>query len=81
MKTHIQKWGNMLVVCLPDLVIEKIHWHQGTPVEISVIEDSLIIDGLIEEERITLEDLLAGITAENIQHEIDTGIPVGNEVW
>ena len=81
MKTHIQKWGNTLVVCLPEPIIEEIHWDQGTPVNISVVEDRLVIDGLIEEERMTLEELLADITAENCHHEIDTGIPVGNEVW
>ena len=81
MKTHIQKWGNTLVVRLPEPIIEEIHWDQGTPINISVVEDRLVIDGLIEEEWMTLEDLLAGITAENCHHKIDTGIPIGNEVW
>lgn len=31
--------------------------------------------------RITLESLLTGVTEDNIHPEIDTGVPVGNEVW
>ena len=82
MRTQIQKWGNTLVVCIPDPVAEEIHLQQGIPVEISVEEDRLVIDvPKNEEERITLEELLAGITEQNVHREIDTGIPVGNEVW
>jgi antitoxin component of MazEF toxin-antitoxin module len=29
----------------------------------------------------TLEQLLAGITSENIHAEIDTDSPAGNEAW
>jgi hypothetical protein len=29
----------------------------------------------------TLEELLAGVTQENLHPEIDTGSPVGREVW
>lgn len=29
----------------------------------------------------TLEELVAKITAENIHSEIQTGKPVGNEIW
>lgn len=28
-----------------------------------------------------LDTLLAGVTAENLHAEVDTGDPVGNEVW
>ena len=30
---------------------------------------------------LTLEELLAKATAENLHPEVDTGTPVGNEVW
>lgn len=33
------------------------------------------------EEQLSLEKLLDGITEENIHHEVETGIPVGSEVW
>ena len=32
-------------------------------------------------EELSLEQLLDGITEENVHREIETGIPVGSEVW
>jgi len=29
----------------------------------------------------TLDELLAGITKNNLHNEVDTGFAVGNEVW
>ena len=29
----------------------------------------------------TLDELLAGITKDNLHNEVDTGFAVGNEVW
>lgn len=29
----------------------------------------------------TLEELLEQITLENLHGEVETGVPVGNEVW
>jgi antitoxin component of MazEF toxin-antitoxin module len=34
-----------------------------------------------EEDRPTLEELLAKVTAENLHPEVDTGEPVGKETW
>jgi antitoxin MazE len=33
------------------------------------------------EDSLTLEQLLAGVTEDNIHEEIDTGNPVGKEIW
>lgn len=34
-----------------------------------------------EQPKYTLDDLLDGITPDNIHDEIDSGDPVGNEAW
>lgn len=34
-----------------------------------------------KEDVLTLEELLAEVTPENLCSEVDTGAPVGNEVW
>lgn len=84
MKASIPKLGNNLAVCFPDTFAEEVHLKQGITVEVSIVENKLIIDLPVEkqiEEHITFEQLLAGITEENIHREIDTGTPVGNEVW
>ena len=82
MRTQIRKWGNTLVVCIPETVAEEIHLQQGTPVEITLAKERLVIDFPSKVETpLTLEALLAGITEQNMHHEIDAGAPVGNEAW
>lgn len=49
-------------------------------VELSLVNGQLIISPL-PESSITLDMLLTGITPENIHGEVDTGEPVGQEVW
>ncbi len=74
MKTQIQKVGNTLAVCIPDTLVEEIHIKQGITVEMAIVKNKLVIDFPTEEpleEQITLEQLLARITEENIHRESD----------
>ena len=84
MKTQIKKYGNTLVICIPEMFAEKVHAKQGTTVNVSLEDHKLVVlfseDGQ-EAEELSLEQLLAGITDKNRHREIETGIPVGHEVW
>ena len=80
MRTKIQKWGNSLALRIPKAFADEISIEQNASVEISVIEGKIVI-APIEEEEFTLDELLAGVTPENMHGEIDTGEAVGNEVW
>ena len=80
MQTKIQKWGNSLALRIPKAFADEISIEQNASVEISVIEGKIVI-APIEEEEFTLDELLAGVTPENMHGEIDTGEAVGNEVW
>lgn len=82
MQTQIRKWGNTLVLSIPETLAEQAHLQEHSTVNISVKDNLLVID--FTEKRgsaITLDMLLAGITEENLHEEIETGSPVGNEVW
>ena len=79
MKVQVQKWGNSLAVRLPKSFAVETSIHQGTTVDISVEDDAIVLRPAHDE--LTLEDLLADVTSENIHHEIDFGKPKGNEVW
>lgn len=84
MKALIQQFENTLALCIPDSFARQAHVTPGTMAEISVEDHKLIVlfpDGQQGEEHISLEGLLAGITEENIHGEIETDVPVGNEVW
>lgn len=79
MKVQIQKWGNSLAVRIPKSFAIETAIHQGTTVDVSVVDDAIIMRPAKDE--LTLENLLAGVTDENIHSEVDFGGPRGNEVW
>jgi len=80
MQTTIQKWGNSLAVRIPTTFAKELAMTAGTPVEMTV-EDGKITLSTIKEPEYTLEDLMKGVTKENMHAEIDWGKPMGREVW
>lgn len=54
--------------------------RQGTELELTVAGGKLVAVPVRKGAR-TLEQLLAGITDENIHAEVDFGPPVGREIW
>ena len=80
MRTQIQKWGNSLALRIPKSFATESSIEEGSLVDMSIIEGRLIIEP-ISEPTYTLEELLAGVTKENIHAEADTGGPTGKEVW
>ena len=54
--------------------------HKGTVVEVSE-EGGKIILTPVSEKKITLKDLLSGVTKANIHGEAGTGKRVGREIW
>jgi antitoxin MazE len=79
MRARIQKWGNSLALRIPRAFAKEAHLEPNTEVEVSLVEGKLILTPI--EPELTLDDLLAGITEENIHFEIETGPAVGKEVW
>lgn len=77
MHYHIQKWGNSLGIRIPKTLAQKAGLVEGTPVEIILGDDAIII----RPRNYSLETLLSGVTPENLHREVDTGKPVGREVW
>jgi len=77
MQTRIQKWGNSLALCIPKSFALEEGFGQDSPVEGTLEEGHRPI----HEPAFTLEELIAGVTDENIHAEFDTGPAVGNEVW
>lgn len=78
MKTHVQRWGNSLAVRIPKVLAVKLGVSEDTPIEMDLIDGSLVIRVADET---TLEQLLAGITDDNLHSEIESSGPVGAEVW
>jgi antitoxin MazE len=80
MHAQIKKWGNSLALRIPKSLAEQLDIQTDTDVEIAV-EDGQLVVKLLPQPKLTLEELLSQITAENMHEEVETGTAVGGEVW
>lgn len=80
MLTKVQKWGNSLALRIPKPFALDAQLENDSLVEISFVKGQIIVTPL-PAPGWTLDELLAGITEDNLHSEIDTGFAVGNEVW
>ena len=80
MQIRIQKWGNSLGVRIPRSLAEEIGVGPGSEVSLSVLKGELIVKPE-SPARFKLEDLLTGITPENLHLAVDTGKAVGVEIF
>jgi antitoxin MazE len=80
MKTHVQKWGNSLAVRIPKSFAEEAGLRANTAVSLSLVAGALVVQP-VAPQPLTLEELLRGVTDDNIPGEWDTGSAIGKEVW
>lgn len=80
MRLKVQKWGNSLALRIPKALAVEANVASGSTVEMSLSNGELKIKP-IEDQEYTLEELLSGITADNIHYEVSPGIPQGKESW
>lgn len=80
MLTKVQKWGNSLALRIPKAFALDAQLENNSEVEISLVEGRIIIKP-ISSPQWTLDELLSGITSENMHEEIDTGDVMGSEAW
>jgi antitoxin MazE len=80
MKTKVARWGNSLALRIPSRLASSHHLSEGSDVEI--VEDAGELKlRPIKPNRLILEDLLSGITEENLHAEFSTGHAEGKESW
>jgi len=80
MQTRIQKWGNSLGLRIPKAFAEEAGVQAGSEVDLSVEDGDLIIRPT-RLPKYELRILLRRVTAKNVHDEVETGEPVGREVW
>ena len=78
MQTRVQKWGNSLGVRIPRGLAEQIGLGAGTEVSLSAKDGELVVKPAVAA-RLNLDDLLAGVTTDNLHSPVDTGDAVGLE--
>lgn len=80
MRSRVQKWGNSLGLRIPKVFATDTELVAGSEVEIEVDDGRLVITK-VAKPSYRLEDLLTGITPENLHETVDWGEPVGVEAW
>lgn len=80
MRAAVRTWGHSLALRIPRALAAEVHLVDGSDVEVTLADGKLVIARIVEPEY-DLETLLAGVTAENVHAETDTGEPVGREAW
>ncbi len=78
--SSVKKWGNSLAVRIPAAVVQDLGLSENSSIQI-------VSDGVVakiqpkKRKKLSLDELVAGITSENLHKEVDWGPPVGKEVW
>lgn len=80
MVSTVAKWGNSLALRIPQHIVKEIQLTEGAEVDLVVIDGNLVVKPK-PRQRYSLEELVEGITPENLHSEVETGVGMGNEVW
>ena len=79
MKGVVKKWGNSAAVRIPASVLQSVSLHIDAAVDVREDGGRIIIEP-VRKPKYTLDELLDGMTKENIPELIDFGPPVGKEI-
>lgn len=78
MRSVLRKWGNSAALRVPSAVMEEASLKIDQPVDIRVEKGRIIVEPLGALE-FSLDELLSGVTSENLHAGVDFGRPVGKE--
>ncbi len=77
----LQKWGNGTGIRLPKKVVEAAHLQLNQQLEVTLRGDSVVLTPVKKPAKISLHDLVDGVTPSDIGGEIDWGQARGAERW
>ena len=80
MKARIEKWGSSLAVRIPKSFAAKAGLRVNATVELSLVSGSLILEPM-SPQPVTLDELLRGVTDDNLPRDWEPGQVEGKEVW
>jgi len=78
MEVTMKKWGNSLGVRIPSPIVRELSLKDGSRVDINDRGKEIVIKPV---QKNKLSEMLSAINEHNIHKEIETGGPVGKEVW
>src|ERR1700692_939485 len=78
------KWGNSLAVRIPKALADIIKVSDAKRADIKIEKGALLLPPIVNPARkpsYTLDELLGGMTKDDVPEEIDWGSKRGNEAW
>lgn len=78
MRATVRKWGNSAAVRMPATVMAEAKLEIDQQVDVRVEDGRIVIEPVAPAE-VTLDQLLAGVTADNLHAEEDFGPAIGRE--
>ena len=78
METMVKKWGNSLGIRIPNHIARGLLLKDGSFVDINDKGKAIIIKPI---KKNSLTEMLSQINEQNLHEEIETGEPVGKEIW
>mgnify|MGYP005858885511 CR=1 FL=1 len=79
MRVKAQRWGNSLAVRIPKVIADEAGIREQDEMEVDVEGGVIRLRPCVSEP--SLDELLAGVTAENLHGVVDFGRPEGREAW
>lgn len=80
MKVILKKWGNSAAVRIPVSVMAAAHIGLDQAVDVREEQGRIVIEP-VRRKVYKLDELLGGITGNNLHQRIATGAPIGKEIW
>ena len=77
----LQKWGNSAGIRVPKKVIQQANLKLGEDLSVSIDGRSIILTPVNSGRKYKLQDILNGVTPQDIGGEYEWGQPVGKEIW
>jgi antitoxin MazE len=75
----VSRWGNSLGLRIPQEAAERLKLTSGSRVSVELHHGAIVVRPI--RKKWTEADLLRGVTPDMVGGEIDSGGPVGKEVW
>lgn len=81
MQTQIKKWGNSLAIRIPKSFAVDASLKEGTVVNISLDDNRIVIEPVVDAVEYNLEELLSEVNEDNLHKEYFVDKPKGKEIW
>jgi len=78
---QLTRWGNSLAVRIPKILAEEAKLREGDRLVLKVEGKGSVAMKAVKHRPVTLDDLIAQITPDNLHKEQDWGKSVGAEIW